>query len=173
MDRHRQSGRDLQFLGVDGADELGEPECLERALLLAGGEAGQQDRDVAAQVVAQPRLVVVVPVQVRDVEEVGVLDALEEVVAQLVVAGEDEPRAEERRDEPWVADDRAGIGLDEHAGMADGGGAHAFRLRRRWPVGTNEGEWVGGRAPSDQATGGSVNCWPARDTCSVQAAPSQ
>ncbi len=159
VDRNGQPGCDLDFLGVDGADELGESERLERALLLAGGEAGQQDRDVATQVLAKPRLVVMVAVEVRDVQEVGVLDALAEVVAQLIVAREDEPGTKERGHEPGVAHDRTGIGLDEHAGMADGSGAHALRLRR------------GGRA--DQATGGSVNCWPARDTCSVHAAPSQ
>ena len=76
--------------------------------LLVGRVAGQQDRDVATEVLAQPRLVVVVAVEVRDVEEVGVLDAFEQVVVELVVAGEDEPRPEERRDEPGVAEDRTG-----------------------------------------------------------------
>jgi hypothetical protein len=41
------------------------------ALLLAGRVAGQEDRDVAAQVLTQPRLVVVVAVEVGDVEVVG------------------------------------------------------------------------------------------------------
>ncbi len=130
VNRHRQPGSDLEFLGVDGADELGEAERLKGALLLARREAGQQDRDVAAQVFAQPRLVVVVAVQMRDVEEIGSLDALAEIVAELVVAGEDEPRPEEGGHEPGVADDRSRFGLDEHAGMADGRGAHAFRLGR-------------------------------------------
>jgi hypothetical protein len=130
VDRHGEARSDLQLLGVDRADELGEAERLECALLLAGGEAGQQDRDVAAEVFSQPRLVVVVAVQVGDVEEVGVLDAVAEVVAQLIVAREHEPRSEERRDEPGVADDRARIGLDEHAGVADRRGAHRLRVRR-------------------------------------------
>ena len=72
VDRDREARRDLELLTVDGADELGEPERRERALLLTGGVAGQQDRDVAAQVPEQPRLVVVVAVEVGDVEEVGV-----------------------------------------------------------------------------------------------------
>ncbi len=91
VDRHGETGSDLHLLGVDRADELGEAERLEGSLLLAGRESGQEDRDVAAQVFAQPGLVVVVAVEVRDVEEVGVFDAPAEVVGQLVVAGEDEP----------------------------------------------------------------------------------
>ena len=176
VDGHGQAWGNLEFLGVDRADELGETECLESALLFAGGEAGQQDRDVAAKVLTQPRLVVMVAVEVRDVEEVGPLDALAEVIAQLVVAGKHEPRAEERRNEPGVADDRSSVGLDEHAGMADGRRAHVLRLRRRAESDPAH-DVARGQTPREisgaQATGGSVNCWPARDTCSVHAAPSQ
>ncbi len=176
MDGNGQARGNLEFLGVDRADELREAECLECALLLTGGEARQQDRDVAAEVLTQPWLVVMVAVEVRDVEEVGLLDALAEVVAQLIVAGKHEPRTEERRNEPGVADDRSGIGLDEHAGMADGCRAHVFRLWR--PAESNPAHDVTrglnpGEISDAQATGGSVNCWPARDTCSVHAAPSQ
>ena len=76
VDRDRQPGRQFELLAVGGADELGEPELAERALLFPRRVAGQQDRDVAAQVLAQPRLVVVIGVEVRDVEVVGVLDAV-------------------------------------------------------------------------------------------------
>ena len=85
----------------------------------------------------QPRLVVVIGVQMRDVQVVGVLDAVTELGVELVVAREHEPRAEERRHEPGVAQDRPGGGLDEDAGVADRGRAHA---------------------PARQATGGSVYC---------------
>ncbi len=137
VDRDRQTGRQFELLAVGGADELGEPELAQRALLFARRVARQQDRDVAAQMLAQPRFVVVIGVQVGDVEVVGVLDAVEQVGVELVVAREDEPRAEERRHEPRVAQDRPGGGLDEDAGVADRGRAHA---------------------PARQATGGSVYC---------------
>ena len=119
VDRHGEAGSDLELLAVDGADELGEPECSERALLLARGVPGQQDRDVAAQVLQQPRLVVMIAVQVRDVEEVGVLDPLEQIVTQLVVAREHVPRTEEGGYEPRIAQDRPTGRLDEDARMAD------------------------------------------------------
>jgi hypothetical protein len=134
MDRHAQPRRDLDLLGVDGADEVGEPEFLEGPLLLEGRIAGEQDRDVAAQVIAQPRLVVVVAVQVRDVQEVGVLDALLEIVGQSVVAREREPRTEERGHEPRIAEDRPGVGLDQDSRVADRRRAHPLRLRSgSWP----------------------------------------
>ena len=63
--------------------------------------------------------------------------------------------------EPRVADDRAVVGLDEDPGVADRRGAH----RRGRPTGAAR--------RAGQATGGSVYCWPARDTCSVHAEPSQ
>ena len=124
-------------VAVGRADELGEPELAQRALLFVRRVSGQQDRDVAPQVRAQPRFVVVIGVQMGDVEVVGVLDPVEQVSVELIVAGEDEPRAEERRHEPRVAQDRPGGGLDEDAGVADRGRAHA---------------------PARQATGGSVYC---------------
>jgi hypothetical protein len=167
MDGHGQPRCDLQLLGVDRADELGEAERLERALLFASGETGQQDGDVASEVFTQPRLVVVVAVEVGDVEEVGVLDPVAEVVTQLIVAGEDEPRSEERRHEPGVADDRARIGFDEDAGVADGRGAHRIRVGRPsafLPAGAvgcvpgRAGSAADDQATGDQATGGSVNC---------------
>ncbi len=147
VDRDRQTRRQLELLAVGGADELGEPELAERALLFARRVAGQQDRDVAAQVLAQPRFVVVIGVEVRDVEVVGVLDPVTQLVVELVVAREHEPRAEERGHEPRVAQDRPGGGLDEDAGVAD---------RGRSARGTVacDGRPVARR----QATGGSVYC---------------
>ena len=68
---------------------------------------------------AQPWLVEVVAVEVRHVQVVGRLDAGEQVVVEAVVAGEREPRPEERGDEPRVAHDRAVFGLDEDPGVAE------------------------------------------------------
>ena len=48
-----------------------------------------------------------------------------------------------------------------------------------WPsdvariIGADATVTVGRARRAGQATGGSVYCWPARDTCSVQAPPSQ
>ena len=172
VDRHAETGCDLGLDGVDGADELGEAECRQRALLLTRREAGKQDRDVATQVFGEPGFVVVVAVEVGDVQEVGVLDAVLQVVAQLIVSGEREPRAEEGRLEPRITENRSPGGLDEHAGMTDGGDLHT--PCRLWPP---HGSGVERRGETwrsvDQATGGSVYCWPARLTCSVQALPSQ
>ena len=54
-----------------------------------------------------------------------------QVVAQPVVAGEREPRSEERGHEPGIAQDRNPARLDEHTGMADGGRPHqAVDLKR-------------------------------------------
>ena len=150
---------EVELLAVDGADEVAEPELAHRAVELPARVAGQQHADVAWQVVAQPRLVPVVAVEVRDVEVVGGFDAGEQVVVETVVAGEGEPRTEERRLEPRVAQHRAVGGLDQDPGMTDRGGKHV--LERESAI------------VSGQATGGSVYCWPARETCSVHAEPSQ
>ena len=149
VDRDRQPGRDLHLLAVDGRHELGEAEPAQRAALLTGGVAGEQDRDVTSQVLAQPRLVVVIGVEVRDVEEVGVLDALQQIVAQLIVAGEDEPRAEERRDEPRVAQDRSPVGFDEHSSVSDRRGAHGSE-----GIG-HSGDAPAGRRQEGRSRGGS------------------
>ena len=124
MDRNGQPWGELDLLAVDGLDEVREPEQGERAFLFVCRVPGQHDRDVATQVLAQPRLVVVVGVQMGDVEEVGLLDAVEEIVVQLIVAREYEPRSEERGNEPGVAENGACVGLDEDPGVADRGRAH-------------------------------------------------
>ena len=119
---------------------------------------GQQAREIvgalfAPQVLGQPGLVVVISVEVRDVEEVGVVDPLTKFIAQLIVAREWEPAAEERWLEPRVAQDRSSLGFDEDAGVADRGGAHGVEGRGncdRWVASC--GRLVG------QATGGSVYC---------------
>ena len=96
--------------------------------------------------------------------QVGALDAGNKVVIQLVVARKREPGREERRLEPRVAEDRAAVGLDQDAGVPERrGGDHAAA---NLPAGAPQ-------AGRRQATGGSVYCWPARETCSVQAEPSQ
>ena len=146
---------EVELLAVGRADEVREPEAAHLAVELAGRVAGKEDADVARQVLAQPRLVPVIAVEVGDVQEVGRLDARQQVVVELVVAREREPGAEERRDEPRVAHDRAAVRLDQDPGVPDGGRPHGRGDRPR------------------QATGGSVYCWPLRDTCSVHAEPSQ
>ena len=108
MDRDVQSGAEVGLLAVACADQVREPERPEPLVELAARVAGDEDADVAADVVGQPRFVEVVAMQVRDVEEVGVLDLRHQLVAELVVAREHEPGPEERRDEPRVADDGAG-----------------------------------------------------------------
>ena len=129
VDRDLQPGRDLGLDRVGRPDELGETERGQCALLLARREPGQQDRDVPTEVLGEPGLVVVIAVQVGDVEEVGVLDPVAQVVGQLIVAREGEPRAEERRLEPRIAQDRSGLRLDQHSRVSDGGHIHAIRLR--------------------------------------------
>ena len=115
---------EVEIVGVGGADQVREAEFAHPSLELAGRVARQQDADVAPQVGPQPGLVAVVAVEVRDVQEVGVLDARQEVVGEAVVAGEREPRAEERRHEPGVTDDGPAVGLDQDPGVAERGGAH-------------------------------------------------
>ena len=60
VDRDREAWRKLELLAVDRADELGETQPGERALLLVSRIPRQQDRNVAAQVGPQPRFVVMV-----------------------------------------------------------------------------------------------------------------
>ena len=127
VDRNANARGDLEFLGVDRAHELAEPEFAERSTLLAGRIVRQQDRNVAPQMRREPGRVVVVTVQVRHVQEVGLLDALEQIVRQLVVAREREPRSEECRHEPRVAQDRDVARLDQYSGVADRGRTHGGR----------------------------------------------
>ena len=54
-----------------GAHEVGEAERAQPLVELAGRVAGDEDRDVACEVLGQPHLVEVVAVEVGDVEEVG------------------------------------------------------------------------------------------------------
>ena len=170
VDRDAQPVAEVGLLAVDGADEVREPERPEPLVELAARVAGDEDADVAADVVGQPRLVEVVAVQVRDVEEVGVLDLRHQLVAELVVAREHEPRSEERRDEPRVADDRlaGSVSMRIPAWPSD-----VARIRTSVWRGTPSRARPRRPAAHGQATGGSVYCWPARETCSVHAPPSQ
>jgi len=68
---------------------------------------------------------VVITVEVGDVEVIGALYPIKKIGIEAVIARENEPRGEERRIEPRVTQDRTGITLDENAGVADGGRAHA------------------------------------------------
>ena len=127
MDRNPQIAGEDDLLAVHRADEGVETEFGETSLELTGREVGQQHRGVTAHVLRQPRLVEVVAMDVADVQVVGLLDARLQLGRELVVAGEDEPRTEERRVEPRVAQDRPELGVDQDAGMSDGGGSHTFR----------------------------------------------
>ena len=130
VNRHLQAAAEVGQLSVLGSDELHESEVAQATLELPRRIPGEQDRGVPADVVDEPRLVEMIGVDVRDVQIVGVLDALHQPGLEQVVAGEDEPRAEEGREEPWVADDGPGFGLDEDPGVADGGSSHdPLRLR--------------------------------------------
>src|SRR5262249_10275343 len=102
-----------------------------------------------------------------------------------IVAGEDEPGAEEGGDEPGVADDRAVRRLDQDAGVAEGRGAHGVDAVRTAPLPRVTLAEVGPRWAENgslvatpagagcQATGGSVSVWPCPDTCSVHLSPPQ
>ena len=89
------------------------------------GKPGIEHGGGAVDVLGEPRLVEVVGVEMRDVEIGRMLDALHQLRRQLVVAREHEPRSEERRQEPGIAQDRSVDGVDQNAGVADGGGAHS------------------------------------------------
>ena len=69
-----------------------------------------------------------------------------QVVAQPVVAGEREPRSEERGHEPGIAQDRNPARLDEQTGMADGGRPHQA-------VAGTPGSAPYGRASGDRGIG--------------------
>ena len=104
MNSDLEARRDLEFFGVACLHEIGEPVLLQCAPLLASGEAREQDWNIAAQMLIEPCLVVVIAMQVRHVEEVGLLDPLMQIGAQLVVAWKRKPPTEECRLEPWVAE---------------------------------------------------------------------
>ena len=90
-----------------GVDELLEAEVPQHPLQLVRRVPGEQHRGRPVDVVGEEGQVEVVAVEVGDVQVVRVLDGGPHVVRELVVAGEHEPRAEERGDEPRVAHDRA------------------------------------------------------------------
>ncbi len=140
------------------AHEGAEAQLAERAFKFARGEVGKKDRCRFVDVVGQPGFVEMVAVDVRDVEVGGFLELRKECGVEFVVAREGEPRTKECGFEPRVAEDADTLGVDEHACVADGRDAHGRVV-----------VWCRGV----QATGGSVNCWPLRETCSVQAEPFQ
>ena len=118
----------------------------------------------------EPRLVEVVAVEVGDVQVVGVLDrARRSARRELVVAGE--RRTTSRRTRARTTgrrgSSRAPVSIRIPAWPSEvarilvcpSGSARSGRSRRTGRPGSATG----------QATGGSVNCWPARDTCSVHA----
>ena len=127
VDGDAQVGTERQLLAVVGADDVVEAEGADPALQLPRRVAGHQHRRAAVDVVGKPGLVEVIGVQVGDVQVGRVLDPLHQLVGQLIVAREHEPRAEERRHEPRIAQDRPVDRLDQDAGVADRCGAHSNR----------------------------------------------
>ena len=125
MDRNAQPAAEIDLLAVDRAHEVGEAEVADATFEFVGRIPGHEHGDVARDVRGEPFLVEVVGVEMGDVEVVGVLHSMQEVGAEPVVAGEDEPAAEERRFEPGVADDRPEAGLDQDAGVAERRCQHA------------------------------------------------
>ena len=118
------------IIGVDRSAVLGLQEAVEaqRLELLAQGieRVGRQDdRGVLVAVRRQPLRVEVVMVQVRHVEVGRVADRLG---VDRVVPREGEPRGEERRVEPRVAQDGGTRRLDVQACLAQEGHTHVAGL---------------------------------------------
>lgn len=128
MDGDAQVGAQRHLLTVDRADDVVETQPAHDALELASGVAGDEDLGVLVHVGHQPLLVEVIGVDVRDVQVVGVADAVHQLRRQMVVAGEHEPGAEELREEPRVAADRPVDGVDEDPRVADRGGTHVVEV---------------------------------------------
>ena len=74
-------------LGVAGADEALEAEGPQHALQLVGRIARQEHGGRAVDVLSEEREIEVVPVEVRDVEEVRVLDGVTHVVGSWSLRG--------------------------------------------------------------------------------------
>ena len=135
--RSSDPGCDLDLLGVDRADELGEPEVGQRALVARvsdspGSRIGMSRRRWARSHGSSwwsPWRCETYRKSARSIRS-------SEVVAQLVVAREREPRPEERGHEPGIAQDRTRRGLDEHAGVADRGRPHQTANLKRLGSGT-------------------------------------
>ena len=127
VDGDAQVGAERQLLAVVGSNDVVEAERADLAFQLASWKPGDEHPRAAIDVIGEPCFVEVVGVEVRDVEKRRVLDALHQLGRQLVVARKHEPRSEEGREEPRVAQDRAVDGVDQDAGMADGGSAHLSR----------------------------------------------
>ena len=125
VDGDSQIRAERHLLAVGRADDVVETERPDLVLQLASREPGDEHRGVAVDVLGEPRLVEVIGVQVGDVEVGRVLDALHQLGWELIVAREHEPRSEERRQEPRIAEDRSVDGVDQDAGVADGGGSHS------------------------------------------------
>ncbi|CAB4853774.1 unannotated protein [freshwater metagenome] len=179
VDRDTQVRAERHLLTVDRAEDVVEPETAQDALEFSGGVARDEHLGVLVHVRDQPLGIEMIRVNVRDVQVVRVADPVHQFGGELIVPGEDEPATEELRKEPRVAADRPIDGVDEDPCVADRGGTHRARLvtcPRAIPGAPRVVTKVlagAGAGLRPQATGGSVNCWPARDTCSVQVPPSQ
>ena len=124
-DRHLEPTRERDRLGVVGPHELREPEAAELVLEVGQPERRQEDLRALVDVRRQPRRVVVVVVQVRDVEVVG---PLERRHVEGVVPREREPRPEVRGVEPRITEHRAALGLHEHPHVTEERDPHRPRL---------------------------------------------
>ena len=145
MNGHGQSVTQVGLDAVLGADEGVEADGTQATFEFVGGKARQKHRGVARDVLAQPLLIQVVTVQMRDVQVRRMKNLVAQRMRQLIVTREDEPRSEERGIEPRVAENGSLAGFDEDAGVTDGGGPHRGRSHdSKLPIhaGTNVGTMV-------------------------------
>ena len=119
MNSDREVRTKRQFFTVEGAHDVAEPKAQHDALEFACGVARDQDGGVLVHVGDEPILVKVIGVNVRDVQVRRVADALHQLGRQLIVARKHEPRTEELRQKPWIANDRPVECVDEDARVTD------------------------------------------------------
>ena len=141
LDHDLQAAVEFVHLVGDGLEERGEPALAQLVLQLARRVLGEQDGGPLVDEALEMGRVEVVPVQVGDVEVVGVAQALP--VEQRVV-GEREPGREVGRVHPRVTQDAAGRCVDTQAGMAGTGDPHAPTVQD-----TLDGDFAGSRGKND------------------------
>ena len=186
VDGDREFVSQVGFDSVLGVNEGVETQRTQTTLEFVGREAGKQNRGVPRDVLAQPLLVEMVSVKVGDVEVRRMQDFVPQRMGELVVAGEHEPRPEERRVEPRVTKNRSLARLNEDAGVADGGGSHRgcthddnlpIHVRTtKWTMVTGSGGRCTARHPATRAR--STSCRPnsgtrsdPRDPCTSRPEP--
>ena len=123
LDHHLGAAVEFDDLLVGQPPQIGEPQVTQFRLHVPGREVGVQDHRVLADVLCQVLRVEVVAMQVGHVEVVALAEPLP---VQPGVVGEREPRREERRIHPRVAQDRPRLlCLDEHARVSGASDPHS------------------------------------------------